>query len=53
MGRTGNMIIKDFVRQMCVPLENSVYFDGDSFNSNADSAEGNFIGHTLDIYPWY
>ena len=26
MGHTGNMIIKDFIRQMCVPLENSVYF---------------------------
>ena len=35
MGRTGNMIIKDFLRQMCVPLENSAYFgDGDGFNSN-------------------
>ena len=35
MGHTGNMIIEDCVRQMCVPLENSVYFgDGDGFNSN-------------------
>ena len=35
MGRTGNMIIKDFLRQMRVPLENSPYFgDGDGFNSN-------------------
>ena len=35
MGHTGNMIIKNFIRQMCVPLENSVYFgDGDGFNSN-------------------
>ena len=33
MGRTGNMIIKDFLRQMCVPLENNAYFgDGDTFN---------------------
>ena len=31
------MIIKDFLRQMCVPLENSAYFgDGDGFNSNPD-----------------
>ena len=38
MGHTGNMIIKDFVRQMCVPLENSVYSgDGDSFDSNPGS----------------
>ena len=38
MGRTRNMIIKDFIsmiRQMCVPVENSAYFgDGDSVNSN-------------------
>ena len=38
MGHTGNMIIKDFIRQICVTLENSVYFgDGDRFNSNPDS----------------
>ena len=31
MGRTKNMIIKDFQRQMCVPLENSAYFgDGEA-----------------------
>ena len=31
MGCTENMIIKDFVRQMCIPLENSAYFgDGDN-----------------------
>ena len=31
MGCTESMIIKDFVRQMCIPLENSAYFgDGDS-----------------------
>ena len=37
MGHTGNMIIKDFIRQMCVPLENNVYFgDGDGFNSNPE-----------------
>ena len=31
MGHTGNMIIKDFIRQMCVLLENSLYFgDGDA-----------------------
>ena len=35
MGRTGNMIIKDCLRQMCVPIENSAYFgDGGGFNSN-------------------
>ena len=29
------MIIKDFIRQMCVPLENGAYFgDGDGFKSN-------------------
>ena len=22
MGSTGNMIIKDFIKQMCIPLEN-------------------------------
>ena len=28
-------MIKDYIRQMCAPLENSVYFgDGDGFNSN-------------------
>ena len=38
MGHIGNMIIKDFIRQMCVPLENRVYFgDGDGFNSNPAS----------------
>ena len=38
MGHTGNMIIKYFIRQMCVPLiGNSVYFgDGDGFNSNPE-----------------
>ena len=31
---TGNIIIKDCIRQMSVPLENSVYFgDGDGINS--------------------
>ena len=35
MGCTGNIIIKDFLRQMCVPLENNAYFgDGDGFNTN-------------------
>ena len=39
MGCTGNIIIKDFLRQMCVALENSAYFgDGDSFNSNPGCA---------------
>ena len=39
MGQTGNLVIKDFIRQMCVPLENSVYFDdGDGFNSNPEYA---------------
>ena len=38
MGHTGNMIMKDFIRQVCVPLENSVYFgDGDGFNSNPEA----------------
>ena len=38
MGCTGNMVMKDFLRQMCVPLENSAYFgDGDGFNSNPAS----------------
>ena len=37
MGRTGNMIFKDFLRQMCVPSENSADFgDGDGFNSNPE-----------------
>ena len=37
MGRIGNMIIKDFLRQMCVPLENSAYSsDGDGFNLNPE-----------------
>ena len=35
MGHTGNVIIKDFMGQMCVPFENSAYFgDGACFNSN-------------------
>ena len=35
MGYTGNMIMKDFMRQMCVPFENSAYFgDGDGVCSN-------------------
>ena len=25
MGYTGNMIIKDVAKEMCIPLENSVY----------------------------
>ena len=34
VGRTENMIIKDFIRQMYVPSENSAYFgDGDGVNS--------------------
>ena len=37
MEHTGNMIIKDFIRQMWVPLENSAYFgDGDGINWNPD-----------------
>ena len=37
MGRTENMIITDFLRQMCVRLENNAYLgDGDGFNSNPD-----------------
>ena len=37
MGCTGNMIIKDIVKQMCVHLESSVYFGGgDGINSNPD-----------------
>ena len=37
MGHIGNIIIKKFQRQMCVPLENSAYFgDEDGFNSNPD-----------------
>ena len=37
LGRTGNMIIEDFMRQICVPLENSAYFgNGDGFDSNPD-----------------
>ena len=44
MGRTGNMIIKDFIRQMCVPLENSAYFgDGDGINSNPDIGLSNAL----------
>ena len=36
-GRTGNMIIKDLIRQMCVLLENSMYFDNaDGINSNPE-----------------
>ena len=39
MGHTGNMIIKDFIRQIYVPLENSVYFgDGEGLDSNPESA---------------
>ena len=31
----GNKIIKDFIRQMCIPLESTAYFgDGDGVNSN-------------------
>ena len=38
MGHTGNMIVKD-LSQMCIPLENSVYFgDGHGFNSNPDGS---------------
>ena len=34
MGHTGNMIIKNFLRQMCLPLENRAYVgDGNGFNS--------------------
>ena len=41
MGRTGNMIIKDFVREMCIPLENSAHFgDGDDVDSNPDVYAG-------------
>ena len=37
MGCAGNMIIEDFMRQICVPLENSAYFgDGDGIDSNPD-----------------
>ena len=37
MEHTGNTIIKDFIRQMWVPLENSAYFgDGDGINWNPD-----------------
>ena len=37
MGRAGNMIIEDFMRQICVPLENIAYFgDGDGIDSNPD-----------------
>ena len=36
-GCTGNMIIKDFVREIHVPLENSAYFsDGDGVDSNPE-----------------
>ena len=28
MGHTGNMIVNDAIRQMCVPLENSAYGSG-------------------------
>ena len=42
MGHTENMIIKDFIMQMCVRLENSLYFSGgDSFSSNPDLPEVN------------
>ena len=38
MGRTGNMIIEDFMRQICLPLGNSAYSgDGDGANSNPDT----------------
>ena len=37
MGRTGNMIIKDFMRQMCIPLDNMYFGDGDGISSNPDS----------------
>ena len=41
MGCTRNTVIKDFLKQMCVPLENSAYFgDGDSFNSNPGDTVG-------------
>ena len=41
MGRTGNMILQDFIRQMCILLENRVYFgDGDSVNMNPVSLVG-------------
>ena len=51
MEHTGNytLIIKDFIRQMCVLLENSVYFgDEDGFNSNpACSNIINIVHHCL------
>ena len=35
------MIIKDFIRQMCIPLENSAYFgDCDSVNSKPEYNKG-------------
>ena len=45
MGRTGNIIIEDFRRQICVPLENSAYFcDGDGVDSNPDWVPQNTPG---------
>ena len=33
----GSMVFKDFLRQMCILLENRAYFgDGDGFNSRLD-----------------
>ena len=48
MGRTGNMIIKDLLRQMCVPLENSAHFgDGGGFKSNPKFTDAYLYIHHL------
>ena len=37
MGHTGNMIIKNFTRQMCIPLETCSYFgDWAGVDTNPD-----------------
>ena len=52
MGWSGNMIIKDFIRQICVSLENNVYFgDWDGFKSNPDMIWCTFCRNTFDINP--
>ena len=37
MGHTGNTFIKDVARQMCIPLDNGMYFgDGNGVDLNPD-----------------
>ena len=55
MGCTENMIIKDVMRHMCVPLQKSVYFgDGDGINSKSDQhCEGLHLVYIMTSLFWF